>query len=205
MTTPSATKVMGTDGDRAEQTIHIDIQDGASLEYVPSYAIPFAKARYAQKTVVRLGSVSTCVLLDWFTTGRTSRGESLKFDEYESSTLFLSGDEPVIYERFVLNPRDEEYRSLGLLGSCTVSACLYIVCDRSGPVKDLLKSVREALSGESTLSDVSSVDSRGLAVRVMGQGVPDVQRELIRVIGVIRRILLRVDDDELLHRMLKVQ
>jgi urease accessory protein UreH len=141
------------------------------------------------------------VILDWFSTGRVRRGESLLFEEYESATVIVSGDGPTVYDRFVLRPGDEEYRALGRLESHTVSACLHLVHNRSEVPKAVVEAVAGVLIDETILAGVSAFDAGGLVVRVMGPAIPPVQKALIRVIGTIRRMLLAVDDEGLFKRL----
>jgi urease accessory protein len=199
---PSALKILGTGADYAEQTTHIRVEDRAAVEYLPPYVIPFAGSRYRQKTIVHMGKRSSCLILDWFSTGRVRRGESLLFEEYDSATVIVSGNGPVVYDRFVLRPGSEEYRALGRLESHTVSACLYLIHDRSDVPKAVVEAITDALFDETILAGVSTIDAGGLVVRVMGPAIPAVQKTLISVIGTIRRMLLAVDDEGLLRRLL---
>lgn len=199
---PAATKVLKASRDHAEQTTHITVSDGATLEYVPAYVIPFGGARFKQKTVVHMERASTCLVLDWFTTGRTGRGESLAFDEYDNSTVLVCEGEPVVCDRFILRPKDEEYRALGRLESSTVSASLYLMHNRSDLPKTLVAGVREALGEETSLAGVSTIGSKGLTVRVMGQAMPPVQKSVVRVIKVIRRMVLAIEHEEIPDRLL---
>jgi urease accessory protein len=202
ITAPSALKILGTGPDYAEQTTHIRVEDEAAVEYLPPYVIPFAGSRYRQKTIVHIGKRSSCLILDWFSSGRVRRGESLLFDEYDSATIIVSGNGPVVYDRFALRPASEEYRALGRLESHTVSACLYLIHDRSDVPKAVLGAITDALFDETILAGVSVIDAGGVVVRVMGPAIPAVQKTLIRVIGTIRRMLLAVDDEELFGRLL---
>ena len=199
---PQALKILGTGSDYAEQTTHIRVEDGAILEYLPPYAIPFAGSRYRQKTIVRVGKRSSCLVLDWFSTGRTRRGESLLFDEYDSATLIMSGDGPVVYDRFILRPGRDEYRALGRLESHAVSACLYLIHDRSETPKAVVETVADALSNEVILAGTSAIDAGGLVVRVMGPAIPAVKKALVRVIEIVRRMLFAADDEGLFRRLL---
>ncbi|MGD0231432.1 MAG: urease accessory protein UreD [Syntrophorhabdales bacterium] len=123
------------------------------------------------------------------------------FDEYDSATVIISGDGPVVYDRFVLRPGSEEYRALGRLESHTVSACLYLICGRSEVPKAVVETIADALFDETILAGVSAIDAGGLVVRVMGPAIPAVQKTLLYVIGTIRRMLLAVDGEGLLARL----
>lgn len=204
VTGPSALKILRTGLDHAEQTTQIRIGDGAVLEYLPPYVIPFTGSRYRQKTTVRMERGASCLILDWFSTGRVRRGESLSFDEYDNATTILSADEPLVHDRFVLRPGNEEYGTPGRLESHTVSACLYLIHGSSDIPKALARAVSDTLLDDTILAGASTIDGGGLVVRVMGHTVPPVQKALVRVIGMVRRTLFSADDEGLVKRLLGV-
>jgi urease accessory protein len=202
ITAPSATKVLNTGPDHAEQTTHLHIADKAILEYVPPYVIPFAGARFRQKTMVEMEKTSSCLVVDWFSTGRVDRGESLAFKEYDNSTIVVCNEKPIIFDRFVLRPMDEDYSVSGLLESYTVSAFLYFIHDGSHLPKPLLPGIRGLMQDGDVIAGVSTLDASGLVARVMGRNVPSVQKVLIRVIRFIRRSVLGIEDGRILDRLL---
>ncbi len=202
ITAPSATKILNTGRDRAEQTVRIHIADKAVLEYVPPYVIPFAGSRFRQNTRVQMEKTSRCLLVDWFSTGRVSRGESLAFEEYDNSTVVACDGEPIIFDRFVLLPADEDYSVSGRLESYTLSACLYFINGGSPLPKPLMESIRGLARDGDVLAGVSTLDTDGLVMRIMGRNVPSVQKVLVRVIGLIRRSVLDIENDRILDRLL---
>lgn len=201
ITAPSATKILNTGRDRAEQTTCIHVADNAVLEYVPPYVIPFAGARFTQKTIVEMEKTSSCLVLDWFSTGRVSRGENLTFDEYDGSTIVRCNEEPIIFDRFVLRPADEDYQVSGRLESYTVSAFLCFI--HNGPYlpKLLLPGIRDLMQDGDVLAGASTIETNGLVVRVMGGNVPSVQKVLVRIIRFIRRSLLGIEDHSIPDRL----
>jgi urease accessory protein UreH len=201
VTGPSATKILKGGCSPAEQTTHIRLAEEATLEFVPPYVIPFAGASYRQRTVVQMEETSTCLMLDWFATGRTSRGESLAFDEYDSLTEISSGGETLVHDRFVLRPKDEDYRAPGLLQSCNVSASIYLIHRRPDLSEAMVQCIREAAGEAAELCGASAVDSRRTIVRMMGASVPPVQRAVARTIGIMRQTLLGIGDEELFDRL----
>jgi urease accessory protein len=202
VTAPSATKILNTGRDHAEQTTRIHIAEKAVLEYVPPYVIPFAGSRFTQKTIVEMEKTSRCLVLDWFSTGRVSRGESLAFEEYDNSTIVMCDERPFIFDRFALRPTDEDYPVSGRLESYTVSAFLYFVGDGSHLPKPLLEGIRDLMQDGDVLAGASTIETSGLVVRVMGKNVPSVQKVLVRIIRFIRKSVLETADDRILNRLL---
>ncbi len=203
ITSPSATKILNTGHDRAEQTTHISVADGAILEYIPSYVIPFAGSRFRQRTTINIEAGSTCIVLDWFSTGRIGYGEHFAFDEYDNATMIVCGGRPLVFDRFVLRPHDEDCSALGRMESYTVSAFLCLIRVSPNLPKFPLDDIRALQCGEDALCGVSTLAAGGLAVRIMGRNIPAVQKVLFRVIGLIRRGLWAVEDDHTLQRVLR--
>ncbi len=198
---PSATKILHTSPDRAEQTTNIHLADGAILEYLPSYVIPFAGARFTQRTVVHIESTSTCLLLDWFSTGRTSRGERLAFESYDNATIVMCGERPVICERLLLEPANEAYGVPCRLESYAVSASLYLIHGCSPLSRHLLDDVRDVLGRSAALAGASDLDGNGMVIKVLGATAPSVQNALIPAIGLLRKNLFGIDDDPIFNRL----
>jgi urease accessory protein UreH len=152
--------------------------------------------------MVHMGKGASCLILDWFSTGRVKRGESFLFGEYDNTTIVLSAGEPIVYDRFVLRPVSDDYRTAGRLESHTVSACLYLIRDGSDVPKDVVEAVADTLFDGTILAGTSAIDTCGLVVRVLGPAVPPVQKCLIRVIATIRKLLFAAEDDGLLERLI---
>jgi urease accessory protein len=75
------------------QLLRARLSEGATLLLLPAPVMCFSGSSYSQSQRFELAS-STCtlVLLDWFTSGRKSRGEHWAFDRYRSSNTVWRGD-----------------------------------------------------------------------------------------------------------------
>ncbi len=203
ITAPSATKILNTGADCAEQTVHIDVADRAILEYIPSYVIPFAGSRFKQRTTIDIEAGSTCIVLDWFSTGRISHGEHFAFDEYDNATMITREGRPLVFDRFVLRPHDEDCSALGRMESYTVSAFLCLIHGGLDFPKSLIEDIRALPWGEDGLGGVTTLAAGGCAVRIVGRSIPAVQKILFRVIGLMRKGLPIIEDDHTLKRVLR--
>ncbi|KND04603.1 uncharacterized protein SPPG_00321 [Spizellomyces punctatus DAOM BR117] len=75
------------------QTLSARISRNALLAVLPEPVTCFADASYNQRQVFRLEQGASLVLLDWFTSGRKSRGEAWQFDRYASvNEIWVEGD-----------------------------------------------------------------------------------------------------------------
>jgi urease accessory protein len=204
ITAPSATRILKTGPNRAEQTTHIHVADGAILEYIPSYVIPFAGSRFRQRTTIHMEEGSTCLSLDWFSTGRISRGENLAFEEYDNSTMVICKGKPIVFDRFVLRPQDEDYSALGRMESYTVSALLCLVHGGPGLSKSFLEGMRDLFQDKAAVGGLSALSASALTARILGANIPSVQKPLFQLIGFIRKNLLGIVDNSFLYRVVRL-
>ena len=124
------------------------------------------------------------------------------FNEYDNTTIILSADEPIVYDRFVLRPGNDEYRAVGRLESHTVSACLYLIHGGSEVAKAVVEAVADTLFDDTILAGTSAIDAGGLVVRVAGAGCTSGPKSLVRVIAIIRKLLFAAEDEGLLERLI---
>lgn len=74
---------------RTKQTMHATVAPGSSLFLLPAPVTCFKAASYTQKQVFDLecADTSSLCLLDWFTSGRSARGESWAFDRFRTRNV----------------------------------------------------------------------------------------------------------------------
>lgn len=80
LTTQAATKVYRMEHDYATQQVHLTVESGAYVEYLPDPLIPFAGSRLYQETRVTVAEDATVVLGETITAGRLARGERHQYD-----------------------------------------------------------------------------------------------------------------------------
>lgn len=92
VTTAAATKIYGSNGREARQTIHLSVAEGACLEWLPQETIGFNGAIYRQDLRVELASGATWLGWDITRLGRSARGERFDSGEWRSRTSVWQGD-----------------------------------------------------------------------------------------------------------------
>lgn len=74
------------------QRMHVTVPDNGALFLLPDPVMCFRSANYHQLQTIHLSSSSSLVLLDWYTSGRKSRGEEWAFERYYSlNEVFVDG------------------------------------------------------------------------------------------------------------------
>ena len=190
-TTPSATKIYRSSGDSACQQTEITIRKGGVFEYLPSYVIPFANSSYRQKTRLTMEEDTVAFVIDFFTTGRLARGEHLQFYRYSSILEINYCGEPILFEKATLKPLDTDYGGLGFLESFVAAASIYLIFDNPRIEKDLLNILRAGVGDLSgVLGGVSALPSKGLIIRLLGNGTRSIERAILEIWSVARKHIL---------------
>ncbi len=191
VTTPSANRVYRSTGDFSLQEVRIAAGKGAVIEYMPGYVIPFAGSMYRQKTGIFLQEGAAAFILDFFTPGRVARGEYMLFREYSSLTGVEYCGEPVLTERVVLRPGAVGYGGPGFLESSTAMAVIYLVFDNPSAERGLVSALHAMASGmEGVYGGVSTLPSRGVVIRLLGEGVRFVEKAILEIWSAARKTIL---------------
>lgn len=192
LTTPSATRVYrSAGGDFASQALCATLGEGAVLEYLPGYVIPFAGSVFRQTTKIRMERNAAVFILDSFVTGRLAMGERLDFREYHNTLEVLYDGTPLLFQRTALKPGEADYDRLGFLESFPVSLSLYLIFDRDDILQQLVDELRGAIENmEGVKGGVSVLWSKGLSVQLLGTAVQAMEKALLAIWTMARRNIL---------------
>lgn len=158
------------------QTNEIHVGENALLEYVPDAIIPYAGARFEQRTRISLAAGAGLFWWEVIAPGREASGEVFAYERIEMRTDITAGGRLIAAENIRLDPRGAPLGSIARLGEYRYWATFYIC--RAGldftmwlaaeehlreAARDLSRTC-EALWGVSTLL-ADGLVIRGLAVR----------------------------------------
>ena len=127
ITTATASKIYRSNGLQARQNIHIQIDAGACLEWLPQETIIFNGAIYQQNLRVELAPGATW--LGWEITrfGRTARGEKFLQGEWRSHTEIWQQGVPLWIDRQYLPGSETIFHSPhGLAGKPIAGTLIWI-------------------------------------------------------------------------------
>jgi urease accessory protein len=189
LTTAGATRVYRPreEAHTVTQLNEISVGENALLEYVPDAIIPFAGARYSQRTTIQLGSGAGLFWWEILAPGREARGEIFEYERVEMKADLVALGRPIAAERVCLEPRRRNISDLARLGPYRYWGTFY-VC-RVGlsaqtwlAAEQRLRDVAASLtrSGE-MLFGVSALVAHGLVIRCLarrGRGVMDALHSL---------------------------
>lgn len=159
----------------ASQVTQLRVGPGALLEYLPDSLIPFAAARYQQRTCIELAEDSGLFYWDVVAPGRKAAGECFRYDQLVMELDIYAQGQPVLLERVDLTPATRPVSSVALLGEYDYWGTL-IIC-RTGIAPALwlkLESELDSLARQLTrpgeiLWGASTLVAHGVVVRVLSK------------------------------------
>jgi len=177
LTTTGATRIYRSrEGFSATtQCNEVSIAEGALLEYLPDATIPFAGARYLQRTSINLAAGAGLFWWEILAPGREARGEFFEYEEFAMNISVSALGRRIAAENLCLRPRQENVLSLARLGPYRYAATFYIC--RVGlearewrDAEDRLQELTVSMTrrGE-ILWGVSSLVAHGLVVRCLAR------------------------------------
>jgi urease accessory protein len=182
VTTTGATRVYRPRAESLVTTQSTEVAVGANalLEYLPDPLIPFAAARFSQRTCIRLSAGAGLFWWEILAPGREAHGEIFEYASVELKTDLLAVGRPIAIERVRIEPERHRVTSLARLGSYRTWATFY-VC-RVGlqvsawlELEQHLREVAEGLCARGeTLWGISTLSAHGLVVRCVASRGRDV-------------------------------
>lgn len=157
----------------ALQLNEIFVAQDALLEYVPDVVIPFAGARFLQRTTIHLADRAGLIWWEILAPGREASGEVLQYERVELSTNVLAAGRPIAAERMRLEPASRHSQSLGRLGEYRYLASFYIcrvgLAARAWLVAEQqLRELARAITRlHETVWAISTLPADGLVVRCL--------------------------------------
>ena len=189
LTTAAASKIYRSNGQQARQTINIEVDAGACLEWLPQETIVFNGAIYRQDLRVELAPGANW--LGWEVTrfGRSARGEKFLQGEWRSHTEVWQQGQPLWIDRQWLPGGEETFNSLhGLAGLPVVASLAWVGQAVSPEIVDkarMLWSAQER-QGEAGVTQLIS----GLLCRYRGSSTFEVRNWFTDVWQLLRLSLL---------------
>lgn len=124
ITTPGAAKWYKANGQVSQQSVHLNIADNASLEWIPQETIFFDDAHVRLDNTIEMGKDATYIGSEILCFGRTASGESFLSGQIEQRTSIRYNGKLVWFEQGTMAAESASMHSpLGLAGN-TVCATL---------------------------------------------------------------------------------
>ena len=197
LTTTGATRIYRprTEAAPTTQMNQMIVGENALLEYVPDPIIPYAGARFSQRTLIHLAAGAGLFWWEILAPGREAHGEVFQYESLEMRTDVSALGRPICSERVRLAPYARELSSVARMGNYRYWATFYIcrvgvelaawrtLEDRIRDMAAALPLVGPARWGASTLPN------DGLVIRGMAQHGRDAYAGLLAFWRVAKRAL----------------
>jgi len=185
ITTPAASKIYRTNGREAIQTIQIEIENGACLEWLPLDAIVFNQASFKQEMKINLAPGAEWIGWEINRFGRSARGERFVEGNWRSHTEVWQSGKPIWIDRQWLPGSEAIFDSPhGLAGCPVVASFAWIGKTVDAECVEKARSLWTGTSGEIGVTRLPL----GLLCRYRGQSSTEARRWLIEVWSMVRSI-----------------
>lgn len=165
LTTPAATKLYRTAGERARVSQSLVVRSGATLEWLPQETIAFRGAEATLTTRVTLEPRARYAGWDVVCLGRPASGDTFEHGALEQRTELFRGGRPLVLERLSLGASSALRAGAWGLGGRSVYGCMLATGATDALAGDIREHVRPGAPGElfavTTLEDI-------LVCRVLG-------------------------------------
>jgi urease accessory protein len=182
ITTAAASKIYGSNGTPAIQSIVHNIGENACLEWLPQETIVFNQAIFHQHLRVNLAATGSWLGWEINRFGRTARGERFTQGEWKSGTEVYRQGKPIWIDRQVLSGDTMVDSPHSLAGHSIVGSFAWIGEEVS---KDLVIEARSLFDGESSKIGVTRLTS-GLLCRYRGDSTTEVRQWFTAVWQLLR-------------------
>lgn len=177
------TKVFNTRDDFCTNHVEMEVEDYASLRYLPHPCIPFPGSDYRGKVTARLKRSSTFVYTDILASGRVARQEHFQMKQYRNELQVYLDDELVFLDLCVLHPGEVDYGTLGFWGEYTHTGMMYLY--RPDSLEQLLTEIRGiAFPGRSG----ATLAKEGILVRALGESGEEIEHFFLEINELITSI-----------------
>ena len=180
----------------AVQSTQIAVGPGALLEYLPDPTIPFAGARYRQKTRITLADSAGVYWWEVLSPGRIAHGERFAYECLDlSATIDHENGTTIARDRAVLEPARRALSSPGRMGPYDYLITFYAL--RIGAPAAELLGVESALTEialrhsetDEAVWGASALAAHGIVIRGMSRRSPPIHATLIELWREAKRLL----------------
>jgi urease accessory protein len=169
ITTIAANKVYRMPEGCAEQSIQIEVETGAILEYVPDALILFEDSDLRQDMRVKLHEGALCILQDIVMGGRLARQEILKFRSFQNQIRVEDSKGLLLLDSLHFQPKADDLAKIGLLDNFPCWASWYLLGDLAawGMDAEAFCQSNQEINSPHGIGSISSLYRNGLSARVL--------------------------------------
>lgn len=176
------------------QNLTANLGEESVLVLAPDPIQAFGGSIYKQHQEFHITEGAGLALVDWLSSGRSERGERWVFSRYESRNEIFVGGKKLMVDSLLLDPADGAIGGRYRMGRFNCLALMALVGGAlQKPAERLLElfASRPIASGAALVCSASPL-SEGILVRIAGEQVEAVRREINQLLDFLPEVL---DDD----------
>jgi urease accessory protein len=170
-----------------DHSTRAEVQEDSLLVFTPEPVQAFADSHYSQRQEFHLSPNAGLVLLDWFSAGRTARGERWAFKHLASRNDVFIGGERALVDSLLLSS-EELAAQMGRF-NCLATLLLIGPPLQTASAALLQQIAARPVEKRAALVCSASPARDGVLLRVAGEEVEAVRRELSNQLTFLRDIL----------------
>lgn len=160
-------KILDTKDENARRNLKIQVDENATLKYMPFPAIPYANSSYVAVNEICLADSATLVYSDVFSCGRVGMGEKYGLKQFQSITRISVDGELDFADHTFISPAEINYENIGMWGEYTHNGMLYIYLQNQESIADLLIKIKDIYEEMGIFAGVTRCE-KGILVRSLG-------------------------------------
>ena len=184
ITTPGATKFYRSEGQIATQYQQLDVEDGASLEWLPQETIYFPGTKAQLKTEINLQGSARLIVWETHCLGLPANNEAFETGEVSIELKLIHDQQPLLLEKMKVTA-DNLNSPAGLRGNPVLSTLI-----ANHATQELLDKVREIIADSKQLISATLLDTV-LVVRYLGQSTAKSRQLFTEIWTLIRPVVMQ--------------
>ncbi|MGG5316231.1 urease accessory protein UreD [Enterococcus sp. AZ072] len=155
-------------GIQTKQTVHIDLKEECTFEYLTDEVIPYKNSIYKQETIIHMKDTSTIALIDGVTAGWSEDEKPFQYTDLQMKTTILMNDRLIYNDHLICEPRMNDMASLGHFEGHSNYNSLIIVSPKC--TDEVIERIRQKLTAMDTDIEfgLSTLEKPGFVLRTLG-------------------------------------
>ena len=156
-------KIFASKGQQTKKNVHITLEKGASLNYLPFPVIPFAGSDFESGTEVRLPKQCRFIYGDIFNCGRVGMGERFQMKCFRSKIRIYLENQLIFADHTLIDPYEFDYTGRGFWENFTHNGLLFCYGQETD---SLIKEIRRIDQTKMEIGCSQAIS--GVVVRILG-------------------------------------
>lgn len=150
----------------ATQKMEVQLQEGASLVYIPHPTVPHEQSIFTSRNNFHLQKNSRLLVGEILTCGRKLNGEQFNFSKFHSLTNIYINEQLVIRENLLVQPALTNVHAIGQWEGYSHQASLILIQET---VTTAIETIHEYLSQQANITfGISTTATNAVIVRILG-------------------------------------